>query len=260
MSTFPAQSAAVERGLGFFETLWCLDGRVSLFERHVERLRGTLSELGLPAPTEAQLREASRDALAAHGTLTGEHALRWTWAAAGQGVETADDWRLEVGVRPVPPLSLGRRQGCVAVSLPAAFQRDNPHFKSTSYAASSLGLRHAERQGANEGLFVGADDRFLEGTASSLLVWNEGHPVIPAGPQLPGTTRAAFLEWWNPSAVAASDVLSAERLRTGTLVLGALTLAAPLVTLDGQPCAVPKGLREALEGFQQRLRDDVESP
>jgi hypothetical protein len=46
-------------------------------------------------------------------------------------------------------------------------------------------------------------------------------------------------------------------LRAGAVVLGSLTLAAPLVSLDGEPCACPPSMLERIAAFNAELTGGV---
>src|SRR5262249_14147564 len=146
----PYDAPAVERGIGFFETVLLVGRGGVLWRRHVDRLLGTLARWELPAPAEGEIETAARAAIDAAAPRPGEErGLRIAWVAAGADLESRASWRLHVSVRPIPPATLGRRGGAHAVSLPPELSRDTPSAKSTSYFAAVMGLRWAKRRGAD---------------------------------------------------------------------------------------------------------------
>jgi 4-amino-4-deoxychorismate lyase len=248
----PYLSPAVQRGFGFFETALLVGRRAVLWDAHLDRLLGGLRRLELPAPSRDSLDAAARkavDAFSPAGDV--QSGLRLTWLAAGEDVESASSWRLDCYVLPIPESRLARRAGSHAVSLPVDLQRDTPGVKSTSYFAAIQGGRLAKKAGADEGLFRGHDGRYLEGTTTGLAAWNGGTPVKAPEGVLPSVTAAAFF-----GGRAAVAPIGEHDLRAGGVVLGSLTTAAPLLSLDGRPCAQPPGMLERIREFRARLLED----
>jgi branched-subunit amino acid aminotransferase/4-amino-4-deoxychorismate lyase len=246
----PGDAPAVERGVGLFETVLAIGRRKVLWAPHVERLLGGLGRWELPAPGRDEIEAAAEAALADVPDDRDERALRLTWLAAGADLEVRASWRLDVSLRPIPALTLQRREGSRAVSLPPELARDTPALKSTSYLAAVLGLRHAARRGADEGLLLGPDGSYVEGTATTLVAWDGGRLLLSRHAALPGVTAAAFVG----PAEAPRGALTAQVLREGAIVLGSLTGAAPLLSLDGEPCAVPPPMRDRIAAFNRQMR------
>ncbi|HTS01833.1 MAG TPA: aminotransferase class IV [Thermoanaerobaculia bacterium] len=248
----PYLAPAVQRGFGFFETALLVGRRAILWDPHVDRLLAGLARLELPAPSRAALDAAAGravDAFAKPGDV--QSGLRLTWLAAGEDLESAASWRLDAYVIPIPESRLVRRDGSRAISLPFELQRDTPGMKSTSYFAAIQGGRLAKKAGADEGLFRGHDGRYLEGTTTGLAAWNGGTPVLAPEGVLPSVTAAAFL-----GGQAATAPIGEAHLRAGGILLGSLTTAAPLLSLDGTPCAQPAGMLERIRAFRERLLED----
>ncbi len=248
----PYLSPAVQRGFGFFETALLVGRRAVLWDAHLDRLRNGLKRLDLPAPDRDALDAAARRALDAFAPPgDGQAGLRLTWLARGENLEDASSWRLDCYVLPIPESRLARRNGSHAVSLPLDLQRDTPGVKSTSYFAAIQGARVAKKAGADEGFFRGHDGRYLEGTTTGLAAWNRGTPVLAPEGVLPSVTAAAFLE--GRSAVAP---IGEDDLRAGGVLMGSLTTAAPLLSLDGTPCAQPPEMLVRIRAFRERLLGD----
>jgi 4-amino-4-deoxychorismate lyase len=248
----PYHSAAVQRGFGLFETALLVGRRAVLWDAHLDRLLKGLARLDLPAPSRDALDATARaavDAFAPKGNT--QSGLRVTWLAAAEDVDAASSWRLDAYVIPIPESRLARRNGSHAISLPLDLQRDTPAVKSTSYFAAIQGGRLAKKAGADEGLFRGHDGRYLEGTTTGLAAWNGGTPVLAPEGVLPSVTAAAFFE--GGEAVAP---LGESDLRAGAVLLGSLTTAAPLLSLDGLPCAQPPAMLARIRAFRERLLED----
>ncbi len=265
----PFDSPAVERGLGFFETILLVGRRAVLLREHAARLLGSLESLGLPSPGPDRLRSVASEAVEAAGATaataatagasppgegapgTREAALRLAWIAVGSDVDAPSSWRLDASVRPIPASTLARRRGSRGVSLPSGLRRDGPGLKTTSYASAVLGLRHARREGGDEGLFRDPDGRYLEGTSTALVAWCGGALAGLAPGALPSVTAAAFLR-----GRGVRRAPTAGELRAGAALLGSLTTAVPLLSLDGAPCGAPEALLSELREFDDRLLRD----
>jgi len=247
----PFDAPAVERGFGFFETLLLVGRRAVLWEPHAKRLLGALDSLGLPAPSPEALESAARAAVSGIAEGTDERALRISWIAVGHDVDAPASWRLDALVRAIPPTTLARRAGSRAVTAPAAFRRDSPGFKSTSYFGAVAALRHARRSGGDEALFRDGD-LYLEGASTGLVAWNGGR-LAGLGPGgLPSVTAEAFL-----GGAGERRGLGRNELLSGALLLGSLTTVVPLLSLDGTECSLPAAMLRACEAFRERLRTDA---
>ncbi len=245
----PYHSAAVQRGFGFFETALVVGRRAVLWDAHLDRLLNGLLRLELPAPSRDSLDAAASAAVDVFGPKgDAQSGLRLTWLAAGEDVEAAAAWRLDAYVLAIPESRLARRNGSHAVSLPVDLQRDTPAVKSTSYFAAIQGGRLAKKAGADEGFFRGHDGRYLEGTTTGLAAWNGGTPVLAPEGVLPSVTAAAFF-----GGRAAVTPISEAHLRAGGILFGSLTTAAPLLSLDGKPCAQPPEMLARIAEFRERL-------
>lgn len=249
----PYDAPAVERGVGFFETVLLVGRRAVLWDPHLERLLGTLARFELPAPSRDEIEEASRAAVddAAPGPAD-ERGLRLSWIAVGADLDSPASWRLDATMRAIPPATLGRRGGARAITLPPELTRDTPSAKSTSYFAAIAGLRHARKNGGDEGLFRDRDGCYSEGTSTALVAWGgDGRPFHSACAALPSVTAGAFLG----GDVRVAPVLAAD-VRRGALLLGSLTEVVPVLSLDGEPCDVPGAMRAAASAFNARLVSD----
>jgi 4-amino-4-deoxychorismate lyase len=249
----PFLSPAVQRGFGFFETALLAGRRAVLWGPHLDRMLRILSGLELPLPSRERLNAAARKILDASPSVGSgdQRALRLTWFAEGDDLEDDASFRLEAHLLPIPESRIARRKGSHSVSLPLDLQRDTPGVKSTSYFAAIQGGRLAKRAGGDEGLLRSLDGHYLEGTTTGLAAWNGGAPVLAPKGALPSVTAAAFF-----GDTSASAPLTAEKLREGAILLGSLTMATPILTLDGAPCERPPEMLARIAEFNRRLLDD----
>jgi 4-amino-4-deoxychorismate lyase len=246
----PLDAPAQSRGVGFFETLWVLEGRPVFARGHWQRLVASCRALEVPPPASESARKAIEAALAA-APRRREAAMRWSYLAVGRDLGSQRAWKFFAMVFPVPPESRRRRLGARAITLPRGWQRLTPKWKTIDYRASVAGVRRARRRGANEALFVDPRGRVLEGTASNVFLVAGRRLLTP--PERAGILPGIVRGWVRTNARRAGLTLRetlfpAGRLREGAFLTASLTGLAPLVSLDGRRC-LPPG-----PGFE-RLRD-----
>jgi branched-subunit amino acid aminotransferase/4-amino-4-deoxychorismate lyase len=239
---FFADDEAVVRGTAAFETIRIRRGRAVLLDEHAERLARSSLALRLPAPEGA--RELALEAVGAAGA--DEAALRLFRTSA----------TLVATVAQLPPgLESLRRRGLTLITIRVAAHGLLEGIKSTSYGANMAAVAAAERQGADDALFVGEGETVLEATTSNVW-WRDGDvlttPAVSAG-VLPGVTRGVV-------AKLARD--GGYRVREGAFTLPTLLRAdeaftssavreiVPVVSIDGRE--LPRGhaaprLQELLE-------------
>jgi 4-amino-4-deoxychorismate lyase len=245
-----ADDLAVVRGDGIFESLLVRDGRPCLLEAHLGRLTQSARMTDLPAPDLPRWREAAATA-----------ALRWTADGGDEGVmrliysrgrEGGSGPTAFVLVGPLPArVDAVRRNGLAALTLarglPSDGTADMPWLlagaKTLSYAVNMAALRHAERHGAGDVIFVSSDDYILEGPRSTVVIATEldGSPVLltppPWYPILRGTTQQALFEVARNKGydcdfrtLRLADLVAAQ----GVWLVSSITLAARVHTLDGK--------------------------
>jgi 4-amino-4-deoxychorismate lyase len=228
------------RGDGVFETLLLRGGRPCLLGAHVARLATSAAIIGLAAPEHARWRHAVAAAVA-HWTGDGDAVLRLVLGRGRAARPTAF-----VTASAVPDRAVAaRRDGVAAVTLdcgtpaPGGAPWSLAGVKSLSYAPNTAALRHAERLGAQDVVFVGSEGSVLEGPRSSILIATDDGTLLtpPASlPILPGTTvRAVFDEALGRGlacrehSIDVADLVAAQ----GVWLLSSVTLAARVHTLDG---------------------------
>src|SRR3954452_15806898 len=246
-----ADDLAAVRGVGIFESLLVRDGRPCLLESHLGRLAQSGRHMDLPEPDLSRWRTAIAAATAA-----------WTERGGGEGVLRLIYSRgRESGSDPTAFAMIGavagrvaeaRAHGVAAVtlarSLPAEAASDMPWLlagaKTLSYAVNMAALRHAEREGAGDVIFVSSEGRILEGPRSTVVIATESDSggtcfltPPPWYPILRGTTQQALFEVARNKgydcdyrSLCPADLLAAH----GIWLVSSITLAARVHTLDGR--------------------------
>ncbi|MEW2478315.1 aminodeoxychorismate lyase [Mycobacterium sp. NPDC049093] len=246
-----ADDLAAVRGDGVFETLLVRDGRPCLLEPHLARLSQSAKMLDLPVPDldawRAAVALATECWIADHDD---DGVLRLVYS---RGRESGGPATAFVTIGALADRVAGvRRDGLAAITLDRGLPLgagDMPWLaagaKTLSYAVNMAALRHAERQGAGDVIFVSSDGYLLEGPRSTVVIAtedNDGQPLLltppPWYPILRGTTQQALFEVARNKgydcdfrALKPADLLTAQ----GVWLISSITLAARVHTLDGRP-------------------------
>ena len=249
-----ADDLAAVRGDGIFESLLVRDGRPCLIEAHLGRLTQSARQTDLPEPDLARWRAAVATAVS-----------RWTELGGQEGVLRLIYSRgRESGSGPTAYAMIGaladrvaavRADGIAAVTLerclPAEGAAEMPWLlagaKTLSYAVNMAALRHAERQGAGDVVFISSEGTVLEGPRSTVVIATDGegyggNPCLltppPWYPILRGTTQQALFEMARNKGydcdyrvLRPADLFAAQ----GVWLVSSITLAARVHTLDGKP-------------------------
>ncbi|MDY6871533.1 MAG: aminodeoxychorismate lyase [Actinomycetota bacterium] len=246
-----ADDLAAVRGDGIFETLLVRDGRPCLLEAHLGRLTQSARLMELPAPDPARWRSAVTAAVhrwtADRG---GEGVLRLVYSRGRErgGVPTAF---VTIGALPTR-IAAARRDGVAALTLARGLPTEAAGLpwllagaKTLSYAVNMAALRHAEKHGAGDVIFVSSDGHILEGPRSTVVIATEiqggGLGLLTPPPWYPilrGTTGQALFEVARNKgydcdyrALCPADLVAAQ----GVWLISSITLAARVHTLDGVP-------------------------
>jgi 4-amino-4-deoxychorismate lyase len=245
-----ADDLAVVRGDGIFESLLVRDGRPCLLEAHLGRLTQSARMTDLPAPDLPRWRDAATTAASSWTAEGGdEGVMRLIYS---RGRESGSEPTAFVLVGPLPArVAAVRRDGLAALTLarglPSDGAADMPWLlagaKTLSYAVNMAALRHAERHGAGDVIFVSSDGYILEGPRSTVVIATEleGNPALltppPWYPILRGTTQQALFEVARNKgydcdyrALRPADLVAAK----GVWLVSSITLVARVHTLDGK--------------------------
>ncbi len=246
-----ADDLAAVRGDGIFETLLIRDGSPCLLEAHLQRLTQSAKMTDLPEPDLARWRHAIATAVASWNDAGGgEGVLRLVYSRGRESGSppTAFATIGALPARVAEARTLGVSAITLARGLPAEGTTEMPWLlagaKTLSYAVNMAALRHAERQGAGDVIFVGSDGLILEGPRSTVVIATEldGMPALltppPWYPILRGTTQRALFEVARNKgydcdyrALRPADLIAAQ----GVWLVSSITLAARVHTLDGKP-------------------------
>jgi len=265
-----ADDLAAVRGDGIFETLLVRDGRPCLLEAHLARLSQSARMTDLPAPDLPRWRAAVAAGVERWIACGGdEGVLRLVYSrgresgsppagAAGPPTGAAGPATSCTAFATIAQLPArvadARRKGVAALTLarglPADGAPDMPWLlagaKTLSYAVNMAALRHAERHGAGDVIFVSSDGYILEGPRSTVVIATEsengaGNCALftppPWYPILRGTTQQALFEVARNKgydcdyrALRLADLVAAQ----GVWLVSSITLAARVHTLDGK--------------------------
>jgi 4-amino-4-deoxychorismate lyase len=245
-----ADDLAAVRGDGIFETLLVREGRPCLLEAHLGRLTQSASMMDLPAPDLPRWRVAvgvAVDRWLADGG--GEGVLRLVYS---RGRESGTPCTAFATLGAVPArVAAARSSGVAAVTLARGLSAEGSTempwllagAKTLSYAINMAALRHAERCGAGDVIFVGSDGLVLEGPRSTVVIATEtgGTPTLltppPWYPILRGTTQQALFDVARNKGYTCDhrplrpvDLFEAQ----GVWLVSSITLAARVHTLDGK--------------------------
>lgn len=249
-----ADDLAAVRGDGVFETLLIRDGRPCLLEAHLSRLTQSARMIDLPDPDLPRWRSAVSAAVAQWTSQTGEEGvLRLVYSRGREGGSPPTAFAT-VGSLPARVTDV-RRNGLAALTLARGLASDGADempwllagAKTLSYAVNMAALRHAERSGAGDVIFVGTDGFILEGPRSTVVIAAESEPGAgdialfappPWFPILRGTTQQALFDVARDKGYDCDyRLLRPADLHTaqGVWLVSSITLAARVHTLDGTP-------------------------
>ncbi|MDN4518049.1 MULTISPECIES: aminodeoxychorismate lyase [Mycolicibacterium] len=249
-----ADDLAAVRGDGIFETLLIRGGRPCLLDAHLGRLAHSARQVDLPPPDAARWHAAVGIAVDSWLRTGGdEGVLRLVYS---RGREHGSDPTAYATIGSVPArVADVRRNGLAALtlqrSLPAEGVDAMPWLlagaKTLSYAVNMAALRHAERHGAGDVIFISTEGHILEGPRSTVVIATsspDGRTCLltppPWYPILRGTTQQALFELarnkgydCDYQALTPADLIAAQ----GVWLVSSITLAARVHTLDGNPLA-----------------------
>ncbi|WP_189060854.1 aminodeoxychorismate lyase [Longimycelium tulufanense] len=241
-----ADDLAATRGDGVFETVLVVDGKPRELGPHLDRLARSAAMLDLPAPDPSAWERCVKAVISAWRGGR-EMALKLVYTRGpefGDGTPTAYGMGLPIGAGALR----ARVEGVSALTLERGFAPEHAGrspwlllgAKTLSYAVNMAALRYAERQGADEVVFLASDGSVLEGPTSTVVVAN-GRTLRTPPPSigiLPGTTQGALFR----AAERAGWTTKVERLRPddirgadGLFLVSSVRKVTFVHTLDGTP-------------------------
>jgi branched-chain amino acid aminotransferase len=208
-----------EHGLGLFESFRTWNGQPTLLRRHLERMKNSARELGLPLDA---------------GQLPEPEAVAALIAASRDVVSPGDDARLRITLSgglatsspgssvvwmSVGPLPARIREGGAIITESIEVPRDDPltRHKTLNYWRKQIAHARAIETGADEVLCVTHNRLICEASRSNIFLVRDGCLHTPAGdsPLLPGIMRQVVLERARAIGIeAVEESLPIERIAT----------------------------------------------
>ena len=187
-----------EHGLGLFETLRTWNGHPTLLERHLDRMKRSGLELGLPLdPSHLPDAQAVRELIEAnHASGTSDHDVRLRITISGGRSDTANsESAVWMSVSPLPPPI---RESAAVIRSEAIVTEDDPlaRHKTLNYWRKRLAQEQAAACGSDDALFLTPAGLICETSRANifLLVGRRLHTPSADGPLLPGIMRGAVIE------------------------------------------------------------------
>ncbi|MFT3990805.1 MAG: aminotransferase class IV [Luteolibacter sp.] len=231
-------------GLGLFETLLAVDGKVRHAGRHLLRLAHGCERLGWEVPFP-NLQDVMAELLVRRGLETGRARVRLA-LTAGSGafddLSQGDDFRLWITAFPAPepPMTV------TTVLSPWPRNEHSPlvGIKCASYAENLIALDYARRQGVDEVIFLNTAKNLCEtATANLFIVKGEEifTPSLDSG-CLPGIGREILLDETHAleGALTLEDLHAADEVFFTSSTRGAV----PIVRVGERHFPVGKVTRE----------------
>lgn len=205
---FPGDSPLIQtvnssflRGLGLFETMLVVQGKLPLFTHHWKRLTGSCQTLNLPVPAKTTVeqgwlelcRQCCQSSLCGSLRLTvsqNSDAERPWFDSHGTG-----QWLLQY--QPITtPWESNRSIRLTATTQRVHSKRLTAGHKTTSFADWLLARRQAIAQGFDDGLLLNEHNHCVEASAANLFLVKENQLLTPnlESGCLPGVMRAIVLK------------------------------------------------------------------
>ena len=217
---FSADDESLLRGSVAFETLPTYGGVPFLLGRHLDRLRTSVAALALPPAEDVEpLVELVVSAAPPDHVLRIYRTEQVLVATAGALPGDLEEERAR-----------GLRLVSVELDAPALLAG----VKSTSYAGAFAARRFAERQGADDALFVA--NGVVRELPTANVWWRNGEqlftPTVGTG-VLPGVTRSVMLELSSAAEgeFPLDDLLDADE----AFATSSIREVMPVVAVDGRP-------------------------
>ena len=269
-----AKVSAFDRGFsygdGLFETIRAYTGWVFGLERHLARLKKGADQIGISFEGDVgEWRRVMGELLRRSSLRAADASLRLT-VTRGPDVlgsllppDALPSPTLLLVARPLYAGIAERQQvGIDAVTVHWGSPFNPLQIKSLDYLYNMLAMVQAQREGAQEALFVDRDDCVVEGATSNLFSFSKGvltTPPLSSG-LLPGITRDVIIELAKKEGLTVSeapvhlnDLLAVEE----AFLTGSLKEAMPLVTVDGRRIGAGRP-GPVTRHLQQRYRAAVE--
>lgn len=215
-ASLSAFDAAVQHGVGLFETMRAYHGTVFRLDRHVQRLADSARQLGLTEQLEPEpLAEAVRQTLSENNLADARLRLTVTGGdlsllAQGKSGGDAAPHTPSVLIQATEPTVYPQQMFDEGVTAVIADPKANPFdplagHKSIQYWTRLRTLSTAAAAGAGEALWFSVTNHLVGGAVSNAFLVKDEQLLTPiargeepetgiASPTLPGITRAAVMD------------------------------------------------------------------
>jgi branched-chain amino acid aminotransferase len=179
-------SAQFPEGNGIFETLKTLNGQTFALGRHIARAERSATRVGIPFPSESEIRISVENLLKNSKEVPEVGRLRLTFSNSGEFEllhENLHHWtspaRLTLLDRPVDEYS------------------PKSGIKALPFTENVACLAVARSQGFDDGIRLNTKNEICESSVANVLLHIDGEWVTPdlSSGCLPGITRELSLEW-----------------------------------------------------------------
>jgi branched-chain amino acid aminotransferase len=184
---------AVLRGYSVFESLRTYDRRPFHLDEHLTRLYRSADLMTLEVPFSREfVADIVQEIIERNSYKHASIRLLITGGISEDGIYPSGNAALvalitELGERDIQLFERGVKL------ITTRLQRNIPEAKTTSYATAIHALKEAARAGANDALYVNAQDEILEGTRSNFFIFLGDTLVTPRDGVLMGVTRNVVL-------------------------------------------------------------------
>jgi len=229
-------------GDAIYEVIRSYDGRLWAFERHMQRLAGSLAAIDMAYVDVEAIGKAIRETYTASEIPDALVYLQVTRGVAPRSHAYTRDLKPTVlitvrdiigGMAEVSP------DGMTAVTKPDLRWR-RCDVKSTNLLPNILAKTQAHEEGAYEAILVHPDGYVTEGSSTSVFWVREGEVcTVPLGPEvLPSISRGIVVEILQDEGLPLVEehIPLAEFRKVDEIFLASTTPeVCPIITLDGEP-------------------------
>ena len=234
-------------GMGLFETMRAVGGKVFAIDDHLDRLFKSVEALSVRnSYSRERVAGAVEEVLAANGLSDARLRLTLTGGAMGEGDEGESTLLITATELSGYPEDYYKK----GVRVVLTDYRQNPAdplagHKVTSYASRLLALREAHKKTAAEALWFTADNKLAEGCISNVFLVKDSVIYTPRleTPVLPGVARKHVLGFAKAEGIEAveKDLTIQELLGADEVFLtNVIMLVLPVVAVEAHTVGAGK--------------------
>ncbi|MDP1710957.1 MAG: aminotransferase class IV [Candidatus Nanopelagicaceae bacterium] len=220
-------------GNGIFETLKTVKGEPFALGRHIARAKRSARILGIPIPTEYDIRISVEDLLKSGSEIPDVGRLRMTFTNSGE---------FELLHENLHPWSNPAR--LVLLDRPVDETSPRSGFKMLPFSGNVACLALARSEGFDDGIRLNQRGEICESSVANLLLLINHQWVTPelASGCLPGITRQLSLEWFEirERTVSADELEKVESI----FLLSSLKELQPVAVLGDRKLKIDMQLAE----------------